>query len=714
MECNKDDAVRAKEIAETKMKNNDFEGAKRLALKAQNLYPELENINQILSICNVHCSAQRTMVGSEKDWYGILQAEKFADVVAVKKQYKRLALFLHPDKNRFPGAEAAFKLICEANAVLSDPAKKSVYDNRVRVIVRSAAVVPPPHHMNKNSQFSQQYGGHVKVSNAFNTLNQHHAKQTSFPVKQDTFWTVCPFCSFKYQCGRNFVGSNMCCQKCTKTFTCHEIGAQDVPLVSKQAPVSAQGVPVKPTVSQSYGFQEKGVHTQGTFKVGVQNGQGVSASHAGFQWSARRQTAQPNVQTESIFKGKQEGQAEKVSEGGKVGRTSNGHANNRKKGNLKNKRKRGGKFVVESSESYDTTSESDSDDVTIGEKFDSATNLNSGPGQVHASRRSSRNRHNVSYNEVDDDDKVLLSSLKRSRGSKLSEDKENDTSDGESRKHDVPTNADRSKSESKETRGKEAGGMTDIGADAIEIESDSEEKTAEYEESEFYDFEKDRDVSCFAVNQFWACYDSLDGMPRYYAKIKKVCTSPFELSIQWLEVDPADNEQKKWFDEDLPIGCGSFKLGETEPTSRNMFSQQVDFLKGKKRGSLIIQPKAGEVWALFNDWDLSWSTEPENHRVYKYEVVEVLSNFDADAGSRVCHLAKVKGFVSLFQRSALSKIDSFMIRPNEVYRFSHRIPYFKMTGKEREGVPIGSFELDPASLPVNHDDLYSPEIKDGN
>lgn len=35
---------------------------------------------------------------------------------------------LHPDKNKFPGAEAAFKLIGEANMILSDKGKRSVYD----------------------------------------------------------------------------------------------------------------------------------------------------------------------------------------------------------------------------------------------------------------------------------------------------------------------------------------------------------------------------------------------------------------------------------------------------------------------------------------------------------------------------------------------------------------------------------------------------------
>ena len=105
---------------------------------------------------------------------------------------------------------------------------------------------------------------------------------------------------------------------------------------------------------------------------------------------------------------------------------------------------------------------------------------------------------------------------------------------------------------------------------------------------------------------------------------------------------------------------------------------------------------------------MSWSSQPDSHREYKYEVVEVLSDFDIVTGARVCYLDKVGGFVSLFQRSSPSVIESFMIGPNEVYRFSHCIRSFTMTGSEREGVPVGSFELDPAALPLNPDHLWYP------
>ena len=64
-----------------------------------------------------------------KDYYKTLGLEKGADADAVKKAFRKLAGKYHPDKN--PGSKAAeekFKLINEANEVLSDPDKRRRYD----------------------------------------------------------------------------------------------------------------------------------------------------------------------------------------------------------------------------------------------------------------------------------------------------------------------------------------------------------------------------------------------------------------------------------------------------------------------------------------------------------------------------------------------------------------------------------------------------------
>ncbi|KAH0845225.1 hypothetical protein HID58_007752 [Brassica napus] len=65
---------------------------------------------------NVYVSASNLNKrgGGESDWYGILNVDPLADYVTVKKQYKKPALLLHPDKNKFNGAKEAFNLVFDA------------------------------------------------------------------------------------------------------------------------------------------------------------------------------------------------------------------------------------------------------------------------------------------------------------------------------------------------------------------------------------------------------------------------------------------------------------------------------------------------------------------------------------------------------------------------------------------------------------------------
>ena len=69
------------------------------------------------------------MAETKRDYYEVLGLSKGADDSAIKKAYRQLAKKYHPDMN--PGdkeAEKKFKEINEAYAVLSDPEKKSKYD----------------------------------------------------------------------------------------------------------------------------------------------------------------------------------------------------------------------------------------------------------------------------------------------------------------------------------------------------------------------------------------------------------------------------------------------------------------------------------------------------------------------------------------------------------------------------------------------------------
>ncbi|KAL7671998.1 hypothetical protein ACOME3_006896 [Neoechinorhynchus agilis] len=60
--------------------------------------------------------------------YEVLAVEKTSNESDLKKSYRRLALLLHPDKNKAPGANEAFKAVSKAYVVLSDPQKRADYD----------------------------------------------------------------------------------------------------------------------------------------------------------------------------------------------------------------------------------------------------------------------------------------------------------------------------------------------------------------------------------------------------------------------------------------------------------------------------------------------------------------------------------------------------------------------------------------------------------
>ncbi|RDX96399.1 dnaJ, partial [Mucuna pruriens] len=300
MECNKDEAVRASQIAEARMQRGEFVEAHKFATKAKKLYADIENITKILTICEVHNAARNKLSDSDLDWYAILQTERLADVATIKKQYRRLALLLHPDKNKFAGAEAAFKLIGQAHGVLSDQAKRSLYDIKFGASVTVRVDAPKTSHRYSNVDvFSSKHDAsatnYQKNSDSHQYPNEnvcaakHDAKATNvkvFPAKYDakatnyqkksgtkstgfnnqsgqkTFWTSCQHCNTKYHYCVIVVNSTLRCQQCSKSFKAHVInfGYQGVSPVftsvnsQKETPMS---VPPKPA-SEGTGGEHAG------------------------------------------------------------------------------------------------------------------------------------------------------------------------------------------------------------------------------------------------------------------------------------------------------------------------------------------------------------------------------------------------------------------------------------------------------------------------
>lgn len=91
---------------------------------------------------------------SKRDYYEILDVERNAEADAIKKAYRKMALKYHPDKNpNDKEAEDKFKEAAEAYEVLSNPDKKSRYDQFGHAGVGGAA--GGGYSMNMEDIFSQ-------------------------------------------------------------------------------------------------------------------------------------------------------------------------------------------------------------------------------------------------------------------------------------------------------------------------------------------------------------------------------------------------------------------------------------------------------------------------------------------------------------------------------------------------------------------------------
>ncbi|XP_052189492.1 chaperone protein dnaJ 49-like [Diospyros lotus] len=63
-----------------------------------------------------------------RDYYDILGVERSCSVEEVKRAYRKLSLKVHPDKNKAPGSEEAFKKVSKAFKCLSNDDSRREYD----------------------------------------------------------------------------------------------------------------------------------------------------------------------------------------------------------------------------------------------------------------------------------------------------------------------------------------------------------------------------------------------------------------------------------------------------------------------------------------------------------------------------------------------------------------------------------------------------------
>lgn len=204
---NRAEAERLLGIAEKLLQTRDLTGSRDFAILAQETEPLLEGSDQILAVADVLLAAEKR-INNHHDWYAILQLDRRSDDQdLIKKQYRRLALLLHPDKNKFPLADQAFKLVADAWAVFNDRSKKSLYDNELSLFSKVDLAAQQSKLPVRRSQHSSDKRG-----------QQNRESPEDQRLRLSSFWTMCPYCYNLYEYPRVYEGCCLRCQNCQRGF----------------------------------------------------------------------------------------------------------------------------------------------------------------------------------------------------------------------------------------------------------------------------------------------------------------------------------------------------------------------------------------------------------------------------------------------------------------------------------------------------------------
>ncbi|KAL6179347.1 hypothetical protein ACLB2K_050863 [Fragaria x ananassa] len=208
---NRAEAERLLGIAEKLLTNRDLTSSRDFAILAQETEPLIDGSDQILAVVDVLLAADKR-VNNHHDWYAILQLDRRSDDLdLIKKSYRRLALLLHPDKNKYAFADHAFRLVADAWAVLSDPTRKPVFDTELNlyspVDLTGAASASNPNKLPVR-----------RGQNARNDGVSEPQPQNQQRSRLSSFWTACPYCYILYEYPGVYENCCLRCHNCKRGF----------------------------------------------------------------------------------------------------------------------------------------------------------------------------------------------------------------------------------------------------------------------------------------------------------------------------------------------------------------------------------------------------------------------------------------------------------------------------------------------------------------
>lgn len=628
----KPEPQRLRELAETKFRDSNLKSALKYAKRAHRLDPNLDGAAEILTSFQI----LRVAVDSPNDWYRILQVEPFAHINTIKKQYKKLALLLHPDKNPYSGSENAFKLVDEAFRFLSDKVRRKEYDLKLRIRIQDEKI------------------GDAEVA-----------------VESETFWTACSTCRLLHQFEKRYVGYNLVCPSCRKSFKAIEVVYNEPEIRDRR---------LRNLSSRQNSGSCKGLEKSGSTSESKRNSSVKKTSdekEEGLELNGKACSVEDEVRNDDLQEGIDSSDDEiwsrrRLRSGSMRKRMSSvGEVLERSKLN-----------PVNMEEEMMTLAELQSQVIRKARKEKMKLKLKEEekPGE--------RENKRIKWVEKDDDDVDEKLTLKEIEGLLRVRRK------GASTRTGLTENAKQKNSK------KNVNVNVEIKKQGPSCNGGDLDMMV-VEDSDFYDFDKDRVEISFKKGQVWAVYDD-DGMPRHYGLIEEVTVNPFEVKMSWLDFQNNEDERLlSWEKMGFHVSCGRYKVSNrTTIHSLNIFSHIVDCERAAKE-VYRIYPKKGSIWALYKEEEEGEEASGDRSSKEKrtYNIAVFLTTYSEMHGLSMAYLEKVDGYKTIFKRREIGYHAIRLFEKDDIRLFSHEIPARKLSVDEALGHLKDCWELDPASLP---------------
>nr|DAD30039.1 TPA_asm: hypothetical protein HUJ06_031507 [Nelumbo nucifera] len=761
----KAEALKLKTLADEKYQLSNPKSALKYARRAQRLCPHLNGIDEMITALQI-----LRVVSSKKasdddddddeappvDWYRILQVEPFSHINSIKKQYKKLALILHPDKSSCIASEEAFKRVGEAFRVLSDKVKRKEYDLKLRMA--------------------------LQLREAAATTEAAATEKTV-----GTFWTACSTCRLFHQFERRYVGHSLVCPSCRKSFLAVEV--TPVGEAEEDVEVDASRVRTRTSARVSSSQKQKKEKEierkvsservgRGSEKRKISVGDKILESPspkkpktrgemtlAEMQLVVKRKTQEERMklkdkseEKDNNVKGraagsrntdlemlkteqsdfsdielsamKRKAHIEKLKLEGKTQRKDK-----KEKEQTKAKEKETEKDKSEEKEKEKNWTKGKGKDVgSKGSDLEIITQVDSDSYDIQTRSKRKVHEENMKKNEKDKEEnakaKVRSMSLKsgalesmtpedshtcdietrtkrkvHEENMKKKEKDKKEKAKAKVRSMSLSSGASESTTpEDSHTRGIETRTKRKVHGEKMKTKGKTKNKDKEdnakaksrslclkssnleimaVDDSDFYDFDKDRTERSFKKGQVWAVYDDDDGMPRHYGLIDEVVSvNPFEVKMSWLDLQSnGDGALNCWGKLDFHTSCGRFKVSRKDSIgSVNIFSHLVECERAAKE-IYRIYPKKGSIWAVYNDGVFGGSEGnmlPLDKRYYS--IVIFLTSYSEMHGLSMAYLEKVEGFKTIFKRREIGCHAIRWLEKDDIHLFSHQIPARKISG----------------------------------